>query len=60
MPDAGAGVRPETSSQMLCIENVVKRFGGFTAVDHVSLDVAAGAQLVEDVPADHVHLAQAA
>ncbi|MET0278259.1 MAG: ABC transporter ATP-binding protein [Pseudorhodoplanes sp.] len=42
MPDAGAGVRPETSSQMLCIENVVKRFGGFTAVDHVSLDVGRG------------------
>jgi putrescine transport system ATP-binding protein len=42
MPDAGAANRPETSSPMLRIDNVVKRFGGFTAVDQVCLDIARG------------------
>ena len=42
MSDAGAGNRPETSSPMLRIENVVKRFGSFTAVDDVTLDIGRG------------------
>jgi putrescine transport system ATP-binding protein len=42
MADAGAGIRPENSSPMLRIDNVVKRFGGFTAVDHVSLEIGRG------------------
>ena len=32
MSDAGAGTRPEPSSAMLRIDDVVKRFGSFTAV----------------------------
>ena len=42
MPDAGAVDRSQTSSPMLRFENVVKRFGGFTAVDGVSLDIGRG------------------
>jgi putrescine transport system ATP-binding protein len=42
MSDSGAGNRPENSTPMLRIDNVVKRFGGFTAVDHVSLDIGRG------------------
>ena len=42
MPDAGAVDRSQTSSPMLRFENVVKRFGGFTAVDGVTLDIGRG------------------
>ncbi len=47
MSEAGAGnrrdvVSSEFSSPMLRIESVVKRFGGFTAVDRVSLEIGRG------------------
>jgi putrescine transport system ATP-binding protein len=34
--------RPLSTSPMVCVEGVTKRFGGFTAVDNVSLDIARG------------------
>ena len=35
-------VNPELNSQFLCTQGLVKRFGEFTAVDGVDLDVQAG------------------
>jgi len=34
--------RPETFGQAVTVENLVKRFGDFTAVDHLSFSVSAG------------------
>src|SRR5215207_6197403 len=42
MSDQGAVERSQTSSPMLRFENVMKRFGGFTAVDGVTLDIGRG------------------
>ena len=42
MPDTGAADRSQFSSPMLRFENVVKRFGGFTAVDGVTLEIGRG------------------
>src|SRR5215203_6598349 len=42
MSDQGAVERSQTSSPMLRFESVVKRFGGFTAVDGVTLDIGRG------------------
>ena len=42
MSDTGAVNRSQTSSPMLRFDSVVKRFGGFTAVDGVTLDIGRG------------------
>jgi len=42
VPDITAQATSDTSSPLLRIETVVKRFGGFTAVDRLSLDIRSG------------------